>query len=101
MLADMAYMPRSALPAIDLDAKEDASLSALLSRGTFIFEGIGKPLQLSLILAFAYLSVSCRAMTLIEGFLAAAAHEDARVIPSMAPLVLPRLLSRMSLPLLT
>ena len=92
---------RRCLGLIDWEAQEDACLSALLSRGTFIIEGIGKPLQLSLILAFAYLSVLCHAMTLIEGFLAAAANEDTMIIPSMAPLVLPRLLSRMSLPLLT
>ena len=79
VLADVAEMLGSALPTIDWEAQENASLSALLSRGTFIFEGIGKPLQLSLILSFAYLSVSCRAMLLIEGFLAAAAHEDARL----------------------
>jgi hypothetical protein len=97
VLADVAEMPRSALLPIDGEAQADSHLPALLSRGAFVFEGIGEPLELSLILAFADLSVSRRAMPPVEGLLAAAAHEDSGVILSMAPLVLARLLGRVPL----
>jgi hypothetical protein len=97
VLADVAEMPRSALLPINWEAQADSHLPALLSRGTFVFKGIGEPLELSLILAFTDLSVSRRAMPLVEGLLAAAANEDSGVILSMAPLVLARLLGRVSL----
>ena len=101
MLADVVEMPGPPLPAVHLEAQEDSLGSVLLSQGASVFEGNGEPLQLSLILALADHSVSLRAMPIIEACLAAAAHEDAGVILSKAPLMLARLLGRMSLPLLS
>ena len=98
MLADVIKTPGSPLPAVHLEDQEDSLGSVLLSQGAFVFEGNGEPLQLSLILSLANLSVSRRAMPIIEACLAAATHEDAGVVLSMAPLMLTRLLSRMSPP---
>ena len=101
MLADVIKMLRSPLSAVDWEAQENSLVSVLLSQGTFVFEGNAEPLQLSLIIALAGVPVSLRAMPIFEACLAAAAHEDAAVVLSMAPLMLTWLLSRMSPPLLS
>ena len=62
MLADMAEMPRSALPPIHWEPQEDPHLPALLGRGASVSEGPGDPLQLSLVLSLADLAVTPRAM---------------------------------------
>ena len=97
MLADVVGMGRSALLPVHLDAQEVSRLSALLSRGASVSEGIGEPLELWLMLALAFLSVFLRSMALFESFLAAAADEDS----VFEPLLSTRLLGRMSLPLLS
>jgi hypothetical protein len=102
VLADVIEMPGSPLPAVHLEAQEDSLGSVLLSQGAFVFEGNGEPLQLSLILALAGLSVSLRAIPIFEACLAVAAHEESGNIPRMAPpLMLTWLLCRMPLPLLS
>ena len=45
VLADVAEMPGSALPAVQLEAQEDARLPALLSRGASVSEGHVEPLE--------------------------------------------------------
>jgi hypothetical protein len=94
-------MLRSPLPAVHLEALEDSLGSVLLSQGAFVFEGNGEPLELSLILAFAHLTVTFHTMPIFEACLAAAAHEEPGNLPSMAPLMLTRFLCRMSFQLLS
>jgi hypothetical protein len=102
VLAHVINMPGSPLPAVDLEAQEVSHRPALLSRGASVLEGIGEPLELSLILALAGHPVSLRAMPLFEACLAAAAHKESGNPPSLAPpLMLTWLLCRMSLPLLS
>ena len=97
MLADVTEMPRSALLAIYLEAQFHSRLPALLSRSTSVSERICEPLELSLMLALAYLSVLRRSMALFESFFASAAYE-----PSVfKPLLVTRFLGRMSIPLLS
>ena len=98
MLADVAKMPGSALPAIDWQAQESARLPALLSWGAFDRDGPGEALELSLVLALANLPVTSRSMALLEEIFAPAAYEDTWV-DSITPLMLTRLIGRMSLPL--
>ena len=86
------------MPAIHLVAVGLSILSALLSRGTMVSDGIGEPLQLSLMFALAYLPVSSSTNAPIERFLAPATHEDAGGVVRMAPLVLAGLLGRVLLP---
>jgi hypothetical protein len=104
VLTDVAEMARSALLHVNLEAQAHSSLSALLSWGASIFEGIGEPLELSLMLALTYLSVYSRTMSRFKTSLAPAAHEDAthRVmagVEAIVPLVIFWLLSRVPLPL--
>ena len=98
VFAHVVEMLRSALPAIHLVAVGLSILSALLSRGTMVFDGIGEPLQLLLEAAFTPLPVSSGAMARRKGSLAPAAHEVAGVEGGMAPLVLAGLLGRVLLP---
>ena len=98
MLADVVEMPGPALLAVHLEAHEVARLPALLSRGASVSEGIGEPLQLSLMLAFTSLAVTPRAMAREEESLAPAAHEGA-MCEGMAPLMHARLLGGVPLPL--
>ena len=91
-------MPRSALPAEHWEAQEDLRLSALLSWGAFVTYGPGEAFELSLVLALANLPVTSRSMALLEEIFAPAAYEDTWV-DSIAPLMLTRLIARMSLPL--
>ena len=101
VLAVVAEMLRPALPGIHWEAEDESHLSALLSRGTMVFDGIGEPLKLSLMFTFACLSVSRSTNAPIERFLAPAAYEDSGVVMSMAPLMLTGLLRRMLLSLLS
>ena len=91
-------MTGSPLPAVHLEAQEDSCLPALLSRGAFVFEDMGEPLELSLEAAFTNPPMASRAKARLEDSLAPAAHEDSGV-ESMAPLMLTGLLSRVPLPL--
>ena len=77
MLADVAEMLRSPLFPIHWEPQEDSLLSALLSRVASVSEGIGEPLELSLMLALAYLSVYSRITSPLKTFLAPTAHEEA------------------------
>ena len=77
VLADVAGMPGPALLAVDWEAQEDARLPALLSWGASVSEGVGEPLELSLVLALANLSVCSRFMSPFKTSLAPAAHEEA------------------------
>ena len=100
MLADVAEMLRSPLLRIHWEPQEDSLLSALLSWGASVSEGIGEPLELSLMLALAYLSVCSRTTSPLKTSLAPAAHEEARQKTRFkAPLMLARLLGRVPLPL--
>ena len=104
MLADVAGMPRSALLPIHWEAQAHSSLSAILSRGASVSEGVGEPLELSLMLALANLSVCSRTTSRFKTSLAPAAHEDAtrRVmagVEAIVPLLIFWLLSRVPLPL--
>jgi hypothetical protein len=104
VLADVAGMPRPALFPIDWEAQAHSSLSTLLSWGASVFEGVGKPLELTLMLALANLSVCSRTTTRFKTSLAPAAHEDAtrRVmagVEAIVPLLIFWLLSRVPLPL--
>ena len=56
--ADVAEMPRSALPAVHWEAQEDARLPALLSRGASVSEAHGEPLEVFLKSALTSPSVS-------------------------------------------
>ena len=75
VLADVAGMPGPALLAVHWEAQEDALLPALLSRGASVSEGVGEPLELSLVLALADLSVCSRIASPLKTSLAPAAHE--------------------------
>ena len=77
MLEDVAGMPGPALLPIHWEPQADPRLPALLSRGASVFEGIGEPLELSLMLALAYLSVYSRCIARFKTSLAPAAHEEA------------------------
>jgi hypothetical protein len=98
VLADVIKTPRSALPAVHLEAQEDSLVSVLLSLGAFVFEGHGEPLELSLEAAFTSPPMTSRAMARLEDSLAPAAHEDSGVL-SIAPLMLTGLLGRVPPPL--
>ena len=102
MLADVAEIPWSALPAIDWQAQESALLPVLLSRGASASDSEvpSEPLELSLMLALADYSMSSCVFTSFEEILAPAAHEDTWV-ESIAPLLVARLLVGKSLPLLS
>ena len=76
VLADVAEMPGSALPAIHLEAQEDARLPALLSRGASVSEAHGEPLEVLLKSALTSPSMPSRVFPSYEEHLAAAAHED-------------------------
>jgi hypothetical protein len=103
VLADVAAMAGPALLAVHWEAQEVPLGPALLCWGASVFEGIGEPFELSLMLALAYLSVCSRTMSRFKTSLAPAAHEKAtdRVIAgveAIVPLLIFWLLSRMSLP---
>ena len=76
VLADVAEMPWSALPAIHLEAQEDARLTALLSRGASVSDGHGEPFEDPLKSALTSPSMSSCIFTSYEEYLAAAAHGD-------------------------
>ena len=98
----MAAMARSALLAVHWEAQEVPLGPALLCWGASVFEGVGEPLELSLMLALAYLSVCSRTASPLKTSLAPTAHEDATVkvrVHFMLPLMLARLLGGASLPL--
>ena len=63
MLADVAEMPRSALLPVNLEAQEVSLGPVLLCWGASVFEGIRKPLELSLMLVLTYLSVYSRTIS--------------------------------------
>ena len=74
----------------------------LLCWDASVFEGIDEPLELSLMLALADLSVYSRITSPLKTSLAPTAHEDAGVkvrVHFMAPLMLARLLGRVPLAL--
>ena len=77
VLADVAAMAGPALLPIHWEAQAHSSLSALLSRGASVSEGVGEPLELSLVLALANFSVCSRFMSPFKTSLAPAAHEEA------------------------
>ena len=102
VLADVAGMARSALPVVHWEAQEGSLGAVLLCWGASVSEGIGEPLELSLILALADLSAYSRITSPIKTFLAPTTHEDARVkvrVHFMFPLMLARLFSRVPLPI--
>ena len=76
VLADVAEMPGSALPAVHWEAQEDARLPALLSRVASVSEAHGEPLEVRLKSALKSPSMPSRVFTSYEEHLAAAAHED-------------------------
>ena len=76
VLADVAEMPGSALPAVHREAQEDAILPALLSRGASVSEAHGEPLEVFVKSALTSPSMSSCVFTSYEEHLAAAAHED-------------------------
>ena len=98
MLADVAEMLRSALPAINWEAESESHLPAPLDRGTLVSEGPGKPIELSLEAAFTGHPMTFCEMARHEGFLATAAHEDAGVCIGVAPLLVNGLLGRVPPP---
>ena len=77
VLADVAGMARSALPVVHWEAQEVSLGPVLLCWGASVFEGIRKPLELSLMLALTYLSVCSRTASPLKTSLAPAAHEEA------------------------
>ena len=104
MLADVAAMAGPALLAVHWEAQAHSSLSALLSWGASVSEGVGEPLELSLVLALADLSVDSRSISPFETSLAPTAHKEERLaviagVESIVPLVLERLLGRVPRPL--
>ena len=104
MLADVAEMPRSALLPVNWEAQAHSSLSPLLCWGASVFDGVGEPLELSLMLALAYLSVCSRTKSRSKTSLAPAAHEDATFrmiagVKAIVPLMIFWLLGRVSLAL--
>ena len=80
MLAGVAEMLRSPLLPIHWEPQEDSLFPALLSRCASVTEGIGEPLELSLMLALTYLSMYSRSISRFKTSLAPTAHEEARVI---------------------
>ena len=89
---------------IHLEAQEVSLGLVLLCWGASVFEGVGEPLELSLMLALTFLSVCSRTMSRFKTSLAPAAHEEAthRVIAgvkAIVPLMIFWLLSRVPLPL--
>ena len=85
---------------IHWEAQEVSLGSVLLCWCASVSERIGEPLELSLMLAFTYLSVCSRTTSPFETSLAPTAHEEARMIlKRIAPLMLARLLGRVPLPL--
>ena len=103
VLADVAGMPGPALLAVHREPQEVPLGPALLCWGASVFEGVGEPLELSLVLALAYLSVCSRTASPLKTSLAPAANEDAARrmmagVEAIVPLLINRLLCRMSLP---
>ena len=76
VLADVAEMPESALPAVHWEVQEDARLPALLSRVASVPEGHGEPLEVLLKSVLTSPSMPSRIYMSYEEHLAAAAHED-------------------------
>jgi len=70
-------MGRSALLPVHLEAQEVSPGPVLLCWGASVFEGVGEPLELSLMLALAYLSVCSHITSPIKTFLAPTAHDKA------------------------
>ena len=101
VLADVAQMLRSALPAIHWKDEGEWHLPALLGRRTLVSECPGKSIELSLEAALTGSPVTFCEMARHEGFLAPAAHEDAGVCTGMAPLLINGLLGRVPPPLLS
>ena len=99
MLADVAGMGRSALLPVHWEAQEVSLGPVLLCWGASVFEGIRKPLELSLVLAFTSPPMNSRLMARVEPKLASTANKYTRVELCMAPLMLARLLGRVPLPL--
>ena len=99
VLADVAEMRRPALPAIHWEAEAESHLSALLGRGTSVSEVPVESIKLLLEAALTIPPMYFRVKAVYESFLAPAAHEDAGLGISMAPLLVNGLLGRMSLPL--
>ena len=104
MLADVAEMPGSALLAVDWEAHEVSLGPALLCWGASVFEGVGEPLERSLMLSLTFISVCSRTMSRFKTSLAPAAHEEATHtvfagVQAIEPLLVARLLGRVPLPL--
>ena len=100
MLAEVVGMGRPALLPVHLEAQEVSLGPALLCWGASVSEGIGEPLELSLVLALANLSVCSRTTSPLKTSLAPTTHEEARQKTRFnAPLMLARLLGRVPLPL--
>ena len=76
VLAHVTEMPGSGLPAVHLEAQEDARLPVLLRRGTSVSEGHVEPLEVLLKMVLSSPSMPSRVFTSYEEHLAAAAHED-------------------------
>ena len=76
VLADVAEMPRSALPAVHWEAQKDARLPVLLSRGASVSEGYVEPLEVLLKTVLISHYMPYRVYTSYEEHLAAATHED-------------------------
>ena len=97
-------MGRSALLPVHWEAQAVSLGPVLLCWGASVFEGVGEPLELSLVLALANLSVCSRTMSPFKTSLAPAAHEGTthRVkagVKAIVPLMIFWLLSRVPLPL--
>ena len=104
VLAHVAGMGRSTLLTIDWEAQEVSLGSVLLCWGASVFEGVGEPLELSLMLALADLSVCSRTKSRSKTSLAPAAHEDATFrmiagVEAVVPLMIFWLLGRVPLTL--
>ena len=104
VLAYIPEMPRSALLPVHWEAQEVSLGPALLCWGASVFEGVGEPLELSLVLALTNLSVCSRTMSPLKTSLAPAAHEEATHtvfagVQAIEPLLVARLLGRVPLPL--
>ena len=104
VLADVVRMGRSALLPVHLETQEVSLGPVLLCWGASVSDGVGEPLELSLVLALAYLSVCSRSTSPFETSLAPTAHEEERLmvifrVKCIAPLMLERLLGRVLLPL--
>ena len=99
MLADIAEMLRSALSAVHWEAVVKSILPALLGRSSFVSDVPGESIKLLLEAALTSPPMYFRVKAVYESFLAPAAHEDAGLGISMAPLLVNGLLGRVSLPL--